>query len=216
MNNLELKFGMDLLIYHLINSDNLKDWQNFVTKLLNKINFLSNNNKRFFFADKVLNTVFKIPSSKDIIFEQNSLEAKKKLAFFIDIDNKEQLVKEKLMYSFVYAKNLVCASMKLFIKIFIEKSFGDVSISVATLKFFIQNQILFYETKFAGSVADDNLNRDEGDLQHFDLLFRIEGLEGYINEDFKQFLFKQIIKVLSVELDLNQELKEETMKDDCF
>jgi hypothetical protein len=159
-------------------------------------------------------------STKDVIFEKNNEDNLIKLANLLDLDNKAYDKQKNIVFDLIYSKTLVIKLSKVIIKVFFEKKFNQYSFTVNFMKDLIQNQNSFYVSsksntkQFVNTNADslksaDDVNDTTSPVKS---ILSIRNMNRVLHLLVKKFLLKSLKTTLTLNLNLNSELKADNLK----
>lgn len=159
-------------------------------------------------------------STKDVIFEKNNEDNLIKLANILDLDNKSYDKQKNIVFDLIYSKTLLIKLSKVIIKVFLEKKFNQYSLIVNFMKDLIQNQNSFYVSSKSNSkqIANtntdslksaDDVNEPTGGIKS---ILSIKNMNRVLHLLIKKFLLKSLKTTLTLNLNLNSELKADNLK----
>ena len=159
-------------------------------------------------------------STKDVIFEKNNEDNLIKLANLLDLDNKAYDKQKNIVFDLIYSKTLLIKLSKVIIKVFFEKKFNQYSLIVNFMKDLIQNQNSFYVSSKSNAKQVVNMNSDS--LKSADdvndstgpikSILSIRSMNRVLHLLVKKFLLKSLKTTLTLNLNLNTELKADNLK----
>jgi hypothetical protein len=156
---IDLKFTLEILLVYLMNMDkNIDVFKETCEKLVNYINTAYNLNSYIYFNNRVLRNIYNTPSSGELIFKKSDEEGVANLTHFIDIENTLLDSPRKLLFFLVFKNYHLIRLAKMFLKVYFEKKYNNLTPVLNLMKEIIQNQLTMYTT--GDKATSSNKNAD--------------------------------------------------------